>query len=138
MKKFKTEIVSFISAIILAYFWQLFAIFMCYITDMDGNFVTREMFIPAINIQIVAVPMITWVLMGFLKVSWFKKWLQITVRGFAFVTPFMLIAGVTVLVNPSLWREAMFWLANVALSILLAFTLFKPLLKYRYGKVCQN
>ena len=138
MKKFKKEIIAIVSGIAFAYAWQLFALLMCYISDSNGNFITKEMFIPMSTIQLAITPMVAWVLMGLLRVTWFKKWLRITMCGLAFLIPFMLIAGVTVIIAPSLWWKTMYWVANVGISILLTFTKFKPLLHFRYSDVEQN
>lgn len=130
MKKFKKEIIAIVSGMAFSYAWQLFGILMCYILAPNSNFITREMFIPVSTIQLAATPMVAWILMGLLKVRWFKKWLRITMCGLAFLIPFMLIAGITVIVAPILWWKTLYWLANVGISALLAFTMFKPLLQY--------
>lgn len=137
-KKFKKEIIAIVFGMAVAYAWQLFAILMCYISNPNGDFITRDMFIPVITIQLTITPMVAWILMGLLRVTWFKKWLRVTMCAFAFIIPFMLIAGVTVIVAPSLWREKMYWVANIGISILLTFTMFKPLLQFRYSNVEQN
>ena len=136
MKKFKKEIIAIVSGIAFAYAWQLFSLLMCYISDPNGDFITREMFIPVSTIQLAIIPMVAWVLMGLLRVTWFKKWLHITMCGLAFLIPFVLIAGVTVIIAPSLWWKTMYWVSNVGISILLTFTLFNPLL--HYSDVEQN
>ena len=138
MKKFKKEIIAIVSGIAFAYAWQLFSLLMCYISDPNGDFITREMFIPVSTIQLAIIPMVAWVLMGLLRVTWFKKWLRITMCGLAFLIPFVLIAGVTVIIAPSLWWKTMYWVSNVGISILLTFTMFKPLLHSSYSGVEQN
>lgn len=133
IKKFKKEIIAIVFGMIFAYAWQLFALFTCYISDPNGDFITRDMFIPVITIQLAITPIVAWGLMGFFKVTWFKKWLRITMCGLAFLIPFMLIAGVTVIVAPSLLSKAIYWGGNVGISILLTFTVFKPLLQFKYS-----
>lgn len=134
MKKFRKEIIAIVSGMAFAYAWQLFALLMCYISDPKGDFITKDMFIPAIGIQLTITPMITWVMFGLLKVSWVKNWRLITGRGLAFLIPFVLIASITVFIAPSLWHEKMYWIGNIALSILLSVTLFCPLLNLRDSK----
>lgn len=133
MKKFKKELFAILCGVLFAYCWQLFALFMCYISDTNDNFITADMFIPTIGIQLAFMPMIAWILMGVLRVSWFKKWFHITMCGLAFLIPFALIASVTVLTIPSLWREPIYWATNILLSLALTFTLFKPLIQIRYS-----
>lgn len=138
MKKLKKEIIAIVSGMAFAYAWQLFALLMCYISDPNGDFITRDMFIPVSTIQFTITPMVAWVLMGLLKVRWFKKWLRITMCGLSFLIPFILIAGITVIIAPGLWWKTIYWVANVGISILLTFTMFKPLLPFRYSDVEQN
>lgn len=137
LKKFKKEIIAIASGMAVAYFWQLFAILMCYISDPSENFITRATFIPETTIQVAIMPMVSWALMGFLRVTWFKKWLRITTCGLAFLIPFTLIAALTVIILPTLWWEPMYWVVNAALSVLLAFT-FKSFLKLSYSDMEQN
>ncbi len=134
MKKFRKEIISIVSGMAFAYTYQLFALLMCYIFDINGDFITKEMFIPAIGFQLSIMPIIAWIMFGMLKVSWFKNWKLITYHGLAFLIPFMFISGVTVFIAPSLWHEKMYWCGNVTLSIVLTFTLFRPLLNLGYSK----
>ena len=138
MKKFKKEIIAIVFGMGFAYAWQLIFLLICYISNPNGNFIQRDMFIPASTIQLNIVPMVAWVLMGLLKVTWFKKWLRITMCGLAFLIPFMLISGVTVIIAPSLWREAIYWVSNVGISALLAFTMFKPFLQFKYSNMEHN
>ena len=138
MKKFKTEITSVICAMVVAYCWQLFALLVCYISDPHGDFITKEMFIPWSGVQLAIAPTIAWLFMELFKVTWLKKWIRITSCGLAFFMPFLLIVGITILITPSLWREPIYWLANVGISILLAFTVFKPFLHFKYSDVEQN
>ena len=133
MKKIRKEIIAIISGMVLAYAWQLFALLMCYISDPNGDFITADMFIPVPSIQIAITPMVAWIVMGLLKVTWIKKWLHITICGLAFIIPFVLITGITVIVAPSLWSETMYWFVNVGISALFTFTMFRPLLKFRCG-----
>lgn len=135
MKKFKKEITAIVSGMVFAYVWQLFMLLMCYLSDPHGDFITGEMFIPLPSIQLAIVPMVAWVMMGFLKVSWFNTWARITMCGLAFLIPFMLITGITVIVAPDLWHQKRYWMVNIASCILLAFTLFKPLLQFKCSKV---
>lgn len=138
MKRFKKEIIAIVSGMALAYAWQLFALLMCYASNPCGDFITRGMFIPISSIQLVIMPMVAWVLMGLLKVTWFKKWLQITMCGLAFLIPFILISGITVIIMPCLWQEKMYWFSNVGISTLLTFTIFKPLLQFKYSDMEPN
>ena len=128
MKKFKKEIIAIITGIAFAYAWQLFGLLMCYVSDPSGDFITRDMFIPAIGIQLAITPLITWIMFGLLRVSWFRRWTIITGCGLAFFIPFALIASITVFIAPSLWHEKLYWVVNGAISLLLVYTLFKPLL----------
>ena len=114
-----------------AYAWQLFALLMCYISDSNSDFITADMFIPVISIQLAAIPIVTWALVGLLKVNWFKKWVRITMCGMAFLIPFVLISVITVIICPSLWREPIYWIGNVLISFSLTFTLFRPLLQVK-------
>lgn len=138
MKKFKKEIIAIVSGMAFAYAWQLFALLMCYVSDPNGDFITRDMFIPAGAIQLAIAPMIAWLFMGLLRVTWFQKWRLITTCGLAFMIPFVLIAVVTLIVSPGLWHKTMYWIANVVISALLTFTMFKPLVNLRYSDVEQN
>lgn len=129
MKKFKKELIALLVGIAFSYAWQLFAILMCYISDPNGDFITVGFFIPSISIQVVMTPIITWLLMGLLHVTWIKRWIRITGIISAFLFPFILLSGITVLIAPNLWREAIYWIVNVSISVFLAFTVFKPLLR---------
>lgn len=138
MKKFKKEIIAIVSGIAFAYVWQLFALLMCYISNPNGDFITSDMFIPLSTIQLAIAPMVAWVSMGLLRVRWFKKWACITMCGLAFLMPFVSIAVITVFIAPNLWWKTSYWVATVGISILLTFTIFKPLLQFRYSEVEQN
>ena len=131
MKKFKKEIIAIISGIAFAYTWQLFALLMSRSSSSNSDFITGDMFIPAISIQIAIAPIIAWGLMGLLNVTWFQKWMHITMRVVSVGIPFALISVVTVMMAPSLWGEKIYWVANVGISILLSFSIFKPL-KYLF------
>lgn len=132
MKKIKKELLAIFYGVMFAYCWQLFALLMSYISARNDNFITADMFIPSVGIQLAIMPLIAWTLMGILKVSWFKTWFRITMCGLSFIIPFTLIASVTVFTSPSLWREPIYWAVNVLISLALAFTLFKPLIQIRY------
>lgn len=131
MKKFKKEILAILCGFVFAYAWQLFALLMCYISDSNSDFITADMFIPVISIQLAAMPIVTWALFGLLKVNWFKKWVRITMCGMSFLIPFVLISVITVIICPSLWREPIYWIGNVLISFSLTFTLFRPLLQVK-------
>lgn len=137
IKKFKKEIIAVASGMVVAYGWQLFALLMGYISEPNEDFITAYMFMPEITIQIAIMPMTAWLLMGLLKVTWFNKWLCITACGLAFLIPFALISALTVFVVPALWYKAIYWVVNIAISVLLAFILFRPFLKFKCSDVEQ-
>ena len=133
IRKFKKEILAVLFGIAIAYAWQLCFLGICYISNPDSVLIMSSDFIPSINIQLSIMPMVSWFLMGFLQVNWIKKWIHITCRGFALLIPFMLIAGIAVITSPSLWTMPIFWISNVLISLVCTFTLFKPLLHFRYS-----
>lgn len=126
MKKFKKEIISIVLGSAIAYAFQLFGLFICFITNSTGsNIITKNMFIPSSTIFIVTVPIISWLLMGLLEVSWIKAWIFISICIYAFTIPFIIISGITLFVAPHFWQEPMYWVVNVLVSVLLSLKLLK-------------
>lgn len=130
MKKFKKEILAIIGGVVFAYGWQLFAILMA---SLFSDSKTKAMdFIPVPQIQLAIVPLVSWILMGLQKVRWFHKWMKITMCGLAFMIPFAIISVLVIMFFPSLCWKPVYWIASIAISVLLALTAFKPLIKFKY------
>ena len=91
--------------------------------------ITPEMFIPIPGVMLTITPIITWVVMGLLKVSWFDRWLVITAYIFTFIMPFVLISGIAIVFLPNLWLKPAFWVSTVVLTIVIFLTVLRPALK---------
>ena len=123
MKNFKKELISILAGIGTAYFIQLFLIVLSLAKTPAGDFITWESFIPMIEMQVIT-PIIAWMLMGLLRVRWFNTWIKISVFVLSFTIPFAIISALTVFIYPALWQESIYWVANVIISIILAYTVF--------------
>ena len=128
--KFKKELLALVCGIVFAYLWQLFFLLVTYLSNINGNFIQADMFVPQIEIQIAIVPMSSWVLMGLFKVPWITKWIKITAVALSFLIPFSVIAVFVLLfIDAIYWYKPLFWIANTILSIILMHTVFRPLFK---------
>lgn len=124
--KFKKEFEALLGGVAFAYLFQLFILLLVYIENPESNLLTADSFIPVPTIMLAIVPMVYWVLMGFLRVSWFHTWLRITVHAIAFLFPFVMIPMIALYINARLWHSPIFWLANAVISFIAARTVFKP------------
>lgn len=119
MGKIKIEITAILYGIGIAYLYQLFLLLLYYLSDPLGGFMTADKFIPMFGIQLAIMPISSWLLMGMMKVAWYERWLRITMNAISFLIPFALISVVTVFFQPALWREPLYWVMNVAVSVAL-------------------
>lgn len=117
MGKIKIEITAILYGIGIAYLYQLFMLLLCYLSDPLGGFMTADKFIPMFGIQLAIMPISSWLLMGMMKVTWYEKWLRITMNAISFLIPLALISVVTVFFQPALWREPLYWVMNVVVSV---------------------
>ena len=129
MKRFMKEFLALVSGMAFSYGWQLFGILMIFLEPNRTMDITPEMFIPIPGIMLTITPIITWGVMGLLKVSWFDRWLVITAYIFTFVMPFVLISGIAIVFLPNLWLKPAFWGGTVILTIVIFLTVLKPTLK---------
>lgn len=127
------ELKSIALGMLTAYLFQLFFLLMVWLSNRDHQFISGD-FIPVLSFQLTVAPMVAWVLMGVLGVRWQRLWVSATLKGCALFVPFTMISIISVMMKPELWHDQVFWVANVALSIILAVTVFRPLLVFKVPK----
>lgn len=127
MKQFKKEIVALLFGMAFSYGWQLFGILMIYL-EPNRTMVTKEMFIPIPGVMLTITPIIAWVVMGILRVTWMHQWSILTAYIFSFILPSIMLACLGIFL-PILWLNPTFWVSSTALSIGVFFTLLKLSLK---------
>lgn len=125
MKKIK-ELVAILIGMLTSYLFQLM---FAGLLLAEGSEVGLEALVPNLLIQAIMTPMVAWLAMGFMKVSWFKVWVRITVIWCAILIPFVVISVVTVIVCPAACDKPAYWLADIVISVVLAFTKLKPMIE---------
>lgn len=138
MKKIRKEILAIVLGAVSAYVWQLMALLMRHISDTKADGITVGSLLPMSGIFLAITPLVAWLVMGILRVSWLKRWLRITTCALSFAIPFAWISALTVVFKPSLWWRPAYWVGNCILSMVLTVTVFRPLITLKFSDVEQN
>lgn len=125
-----TEMCAVLAGLVFAGCWQGFACLMVWLSDHEA--MRAEYLVPNWGIMLVITPIVAWACFGLFKVSWLTQWTRITLRGMAFIVPSVIIAMVTLFAGQAaLWSTPTFWLVNIAISAVIALTVFRPFIRYK-------